>query len=808
MAQLQGFQGRIVVDRSTDGGGSFGTDRVASVFWTVPATLTDATGQASYSAMSYPSVEVDPSNSSRVCAVYAARPVSGPVNETRLDTGDQPPGSADVGIHTSFYGGSRMSAAGGWVYSVWEDNRSGIWDVYFDRTLAATQTWPASEVQLSTLAGGHTGSQRPVIAASGSDVWVTWNEAAGLIPKYIYLNRSSDNGQSWLPAPIALDNMVSQGAYSPVISASGSNVYVAWAATVNPGIVSDVRVNRSTDGGVTWLANEIPLTGGVLALYHDIASSGTNVYVAWTQATPGGGSEIRFRSSANAGQTWAAPRRLDSAPPGAGARWSPKICCAGSSVYVAWHDQRAIGGAVNDVYFAYSTNGGASWSPDVSITGPGTSNNWYFHMASNGPDVYVAYASNRNNLSPGRDDIYLNSSLNGGQSWNGEVRLNGGTLPGTRQAAYPRVTVTGSNVYVVWQDDRNGAPFSGWDIYGTHSTNRGLTWPGADYRIDLGNPPGAATSENPDIASDASGAYYAWRDLRNGLGDVYANALQIGPDEADILFVESLDGGTTWAPPLRVNDDNTPNDQTHPWLDIKPNGTVDVVWYDKRNDPNDRMPDVYFAALLPGTGAFQPNVRVTTQSIAPTALNWMGDYNGIEVDAPIAHMVWTDTRRDAFWGDIYYDNRPNPDLPHFGACCLPDGSCIPSDPPNCAAGGGVFMGIGVLCEPTLCDGSAGVPGALVTDPGEIGILPNLPNPFSHSTQIRFVLPSNSAASLDIYDASGRRVRHLLDGVVPAGTGPVIWDGRDDTGRPLPQGLYFACLVGSRSTHSRPIVLVR
>ena len=338
---------------------------------------------------------------------------------------------------------------------------------------------------------------------------MTWSEIAGLGTRCIYLNRSSDNGQSWLPAPIALDNMASQGAYNPVISAAGSNVYVAWAATVNPGIVSDIRVKRSTDGGVTWPANEIPLTAGVLALYHDIASAGSNVFVVWAQAAPGGGSEIWFRSSANAGQTWAAPRRLDSAPPGPGARWSPKVRCAGSSVYVAWHDQRALGGAVNDVYFAYSMDAGVSWSPDVSITGPGTSENHYFHMACNGSDVYVAYASNRNNIPQGRDDIYLNSSTNGGQSWNGEVRLNGGTPAGTRQAAYPRVTVTGSNVYVVWQDDRNGAAFSGWDIYGTHSINRGLTWPGSDYRIDLGSPPGAAASWYPDIASDASGAYYS-----------------------------------------------------------------------------------------------------------------------------------------------------------------------------------------------------------------------------------------------------------------------------------------------------------
>ncbi len=48
----------------------------------------------------------------------------------------------------------------------------------------------------------------------------------------------------------------------------------------------------------------------------------------------------------------------------------------------------------------------------------------------------------------------------------------------------------------------------------------------------------------------------------------------------------------------------------------------------------------------------------------------------------------------------------------------------------------------------------------------------------------------AAVHLDIFDVRGRRVRRLLDGERSAGTHHLVWDGRDDRGRPLGAGLYF------------------
>jgi len=51
-------------------------------------------------------------------------------------------------------------------------------------------------------------------------------------------------------------------------------------------------------------------------------------------------------------------------------------------------------------------------------------------------------------------------------------------------------------------------------------------------------------------------------------------------------------------------------------------------------------------------------------------------------------------------------------------------------------------------------------------------------------------------ALRIFDASGRQVRTLLDGVAGPGTRQVVWDGRDDEGSRVPAGVYFTGLTGA------------
>ena len=85
---------------------------------------------------------------------------------------------------------------------------------------------------------------------------------------------------------------------------------------------------------------------------------------------------------------------------------------------------------------------------------------------------------------------------------------------------------------------------------------------------------------------------------------------------------------------------------------------------------------------------------------------------------------------------------------------------------------------------------------------------NLPNPFNPKTTIRFSLPSAGAASLFVYDASGRRVATLLDGPQVAGAEEVVWNGRDDAGNPLATGMYFYRLQHASGEQTRKMLLLK
>jgi len=80
----------------------------------------------------------------------------------------------------------------------------------------------------------------------------------------------------------------------------------------------------------------------------------------------------------------------------------------------------------------------------------------------------------------------------------------------------------------------------------------------------------------------------------------------------------------------------------------------------------------------------------------------------------------------------------------------------------------------------------------------IRLLPNVPNPFNPSTELRFELDRPGTVELNIYDARGFLVRSLVAGHYAAGLHRVTWDGADRAGRPAASGVYQVRLVTSRA----------
>lgn len=79
-----------------------------------------------------------------------------------------------------------------------------------------------------------------------------------------------------------------------------------------------------------------------------------------------------------------------------------------------------------------------------------------------------------------------------------------------------------------------------------------------------------------------------------------------------------------------------------------------------------------------------------------------------------------------------------------------------------------------------------------TSPGEI-VLKNHPNPFSASTTISYSIPAyHNNISLEIYNIKGRKVREFSS---LQQSGSFHWDGTDQLGNRVSNGIYFYKLQG-------------
>ncbi len=94
-----------------------------------------------------------------------------------------------------------------------------------------------------------------------------------------------------------------------------------------------------------------------------------------------------------------------------------------------------------------------------------------------------------------------------------------------------------------------------------------------------------------------------------------------------------------------------------------------------------------------------------------------------------------------------------------------------------------------------------------TTPDRPALLANYPNPFNSFTRIPFILPAEADFSLAIYGVDGQLVRNLAGG---RGAGRYLagWDARNDRGRPVASGVYWARLRVGSQLYRQPLVVVR
>ena len=333
-----------------------------------------------------------------------------------------------------------------------------------------------------------------------------------------------------------------------------------------------------------------------------------------------------------------------------------------------------------------TTDGGASFSPGVILKkdlSSGLGGPFPFGRFEDKP--FITTDTNLN--SPFRDNVYVSWDTTQG---NGTSKIqfarstdhgvtfavqriddpNGASEIGADPAVGPN-----GEVYDAWLDITNARlridrSFDGGVTFGRNSTITPMI-----IRFDTGIPAIKVRRAlvYPSIDIDRSNGphrgrvYCAWTDQADQSSPFVDGA------ETDIFFAFSDNAGLTWSTPIRVADDTVHADQFYQWLSVDPaDGSVNISWYDTRNDPARRKTDVFFARSTDGGFTFSPNVRVTTAStdescppcedlIAQTGftsstisfcrqncsaemLNQYGDYTGLVTFAGLSHPIWTDRR--------------------------------------------------------------------------------------------------------------------------------------------------------------------
>jgi hypothetical protein len=83
-----------------------------------------------------------------------------------------------------------------------------------------------------------------------------------------------------------------------------------------------------------------------------------------------------------------------------------------------------------------------------------------------------------------------------------------------------------------------------------------------------------------------------------------------------------------------------------------------------------------------------------------------------------------------------------------------------------------------------------------------------PNPARASVRCAFALPRVTLIEVEAFSVDGRRVRSLANAWHPPGRGEISWDLRDESGHPVPAGVYLIRARLGDTVRSQRVAVVR
>ncbi len=556
---------------------------------------------------------------------------------------------------------------------------------------------------------------------------------------------------------------------------------------------------------------------------------------------------------------------------------------------IGWRQFNTISSNFRQAGHAYTTDGGQTWTfpgviqPGIFRSDPvldyDRDGNFYYNSLTDDPDYFCK----------------VFKSSDGGVSWDNGVDAQGGDKqwmtidktdgPGSGHiyafwtsyfsTCYPgfftRSTDGGAsfgNCTVVPQDpswgtlmtDANGNLYIGASGYSdfvvAKSSNaqiagQTVSWDMATS-VDLGGYITYGIGPNPDglagqtsIAIDTSGGPTN--------GNIYLLCSVVpysGSDPVDVRFSRSTNGGVSFTASIKINDDIGTN--AYQWfgtMSVAPNGRIDVIWLDTRDNPGTYMSALYYSYSTDGGLSWSENERMS--DFFDPHLGWpdqqkMGDYFHMVSDNNGAHLAWAATfngEEDVYYSYITPDVVPV-ELTSFTSAV--GNNAVNLDWTTATETNnkgfeierstdrkdwnviGFVSGNGTTSEPQVYsysdklagvtahrlyyrlkqvdfDGSYDYSDILTAEiaPSSFTLAQNYPNPFNPSTVITYSLPENGFVILKVYDVLGSEVASLVNEQKSAGNYSVEFNASD-----LGSGVYFYTLKSGASVLSKKMILAK
>ena len=245
---------------------------------------------------------------------------------------------------------------------------------------------------------------------------------------------------------------------------------------------------------------------------------------------------------------WTPAKRLTSLP---GSSQVPAIAIdSDDHIHVIWADNTP---GNREIYYKRSTDAGTTWSTAKRLTWTtGESLSPAIAIDSTGI-IYVAWSDLITESFVDQTEIYGSRSTDGGMTWSGAQRLtwtSGYTY-------YPAIAAgSGSHFHIICTDRTPG----NYELYHKRSMDGGIAW-NAPKRLTW--TPGS--SDLPAVAIDSDDHIHViWPDDTPGYHEIY--------------YKQSTDEGTTWNTMNRLT--WTPGTSYLPAVAIDSSGAIHVVWQD------------------------------------------------------------------------------------------------------------------------------------------------------------------------------------------------------------------------------------